>query len=223
MFYQLYSSHAQSVYKPNPNVPLILWLQGGPGSSSAFGAHTEVGPISIVNGEVSENDYSWNILGHMLFVDSPLNAGFSYSGDRMGDKQVSSTNEATDHLVDFLTNFYGTWPALLGSPLYITGESYAGHYIPVLARKLIENKPVNVTVAGIAIGNGWTDPINQINFIDSYLWSVGVIDRGFRDTCNWFQTSAVLSIDHSDFRKVNHKSHLGYRILRFSVKQRHNP
>jgi carboxypeptidase C (cathepsin A) len=199
-----------SVYKPNPSIPLFIWLQGGPGSSSAFGAHTEIGPIKIKNGEVSENDYSWNILGHTLFIDSPLNTGFSYSGDRTGDKQVSSTNEATDHLVNFLTNFYSTWPALLQSPLYITGESFAGHYIPVLARKLIEDRPVNVTVAGIAIGNGWTDPINQINFMDSYLWSVGVIDRGFRDTCNWFQTSAVLSIDNADYKKVHFEINAGY-------------
>lgn len=145
----------------------------------------------------------------MLFIDSPLNAGFSYSGDRMGDAQVSSTIEATNHLIDFLTKFYATWPALLQSPLYITGESFAGHYIPVLARKLIEDKPINITVAGIAIGDGWTDPINQVNFIDSYLWSVGVIDKGFRDTCNWFQTSAVLNIDHAEYRKVRCITNLG--------------
>lgn len=48
----------------------------------------------------------WNYMGHTLFIDSPLNAGFSYHGDRHGKEQVSSTGQATDHLINFLSNFY---------------------------------------------------------------------------------------------------------------------
>lgn len=202
MFYQLYSLHGNTVKQPNAEIPLLLWLQGGPGSSSQFGAHTEVGPLKVKNGTVSENDYAWNLQGHLLFVDSPLNTGFSYSGDRTGDMQVSSTDEATNHLMNFLENFYQTWPALRTSPLYITGESFAGHYIPVLAWKIINQPDLNVTLAGVAIGDGWTDPINQINYYDSYLWSVGVIDRGFRQTCTWYQTNSMINIHHSEFKKV---------------------
>jgi len=36
-------------------------------------------------------------------------------------------------------NFYKTWPLLKVSPLYITGESYAGHYVPAFARSLNGN------------------------------------------------------------------------------------
>jgi carboxypeptidase C (cathepsin A) len=137
MFYQLYSLYGASVTKPNSEIPLLIWLQGGPGSSSQFGAHTEVGPIRVEKGKIKENDYSWNLQGHTLFIDSPLNTGFSYSGDRNGDKQVGSTDEATDHLMNFLENFYTTWPALRSSPLYLTGESFAGHYLPMFAWKIL--------------------------------------------------------------------------------------
>lgn len=49
-------------------------------------------------------------------------------------------------------------------------------------------------MTGISIGDGWTDPINQINYYDSYLWSVGVVERRFRDVCTWFQTHAIINI-----------------------------
>lgn len=63
----------------------------------------------------------WNHMGHTLFIDSPLNAGFSFRGDRHGKDQVSSTGQATDHLINFLSNFYTEFPSLKHCPLYITG------------------------------------------------------------------------------------------------------
>jgi len=119
------------------------------------------------------------LLGHTLFIDSPLNVGFSYQGDRQGKVQVSETGQATDHLINFLYNFYHEFPSLRSSPLYITGESFAGHYIPNLASKILKNetfiRATGVKLVGVSIGDGWTDPINQINYYDSYLWSVGVV------------------------------------------------
>lgn len=102
-------------------VPLIVWLQGGPGASSQFGAFTEIGPIRIQKGVPKHFKDSWNLLGHLLFIDSPLNVGFSFQGDRKGKTQVSETGEATDHLMNFLYNFYNTFPSLKNCPLYITG------------------------------------------------------------------------------------------------------
>lgn len=121
MFYQLFGAMGYQVNVSNPIVPLIIWLQGGPGSSSQFGAFTEMGPIRIENGVPKEFTFPWNVFGHMLFIDQPLNVGFSYNGDRKATKQVGSANEAALHLCNFLRNFYRQWPALRDSPLYITG------------------------------------------------------------------------------------------------------
>jgi carboxypeptidase C (cathepsin A) len=203
MHYHLYSAHGKSV-STNTTVPIFLWLQGGPGSSSMFGAFTEIGPISIKNGKPTLNDWSWNLLGHLLFLDSPLNVGFSYSDtDRRGAKQVSSTDEATNHIINFLYNFYRKWPQLKANPLYLTGESFAGHYLPNLAKKIAyNNTALGFNLQGVAIGDGWTDPLNQVNYYDSYLWSVGVIGNKFRDTCNWFQTQSVINIYEGNYQLV---------------------
>lgn len=116
--------------------------------------------------------------------------------------QVNSTNHATDHLVNFLDNFFKRWTNLTENKIYIVGQSFGGHYAPVLGRKLLDNTKYAHRVAGVIIGDGWTDPINQINYYDTYLWSVGVIDRSFRETCTWFQTQSMLNMDLQNFQNA---------------------
>jgi carboxypeptidase C (cathepsin A) len=210
MFYNLFSAmgHNLGGNESSADIPLIIWLQGGPGASSQFGAFTELGPIRVENGTAKLFHSSWNIIGHLLFIDSPLNVGFSWKGtSRTGEDQVSSAHQAGDHLLNFLDNFYKTWPALKEAPLYITGESFGGHYVPAFARRVIINETwresTGVKLAGISIGDGWTDPLNQVNFYDSYLWSVGIVDTKFRDVCTWYQTNAMLNMYNGNYKKVH--------------------
>jgi len=78
---------------------------------------------------------------------------------------VSSATQAADHLLNFLSNIYKQWPALKKSPLYIIGESFAGHYIPAFAEKVGGDSSfmsdTGIVLEGIAIGDGWTDPLHQ--------------------------------------------------------------
>ena len=55
-------------------------------------------------------------------------------------------------------------------------------------------RDTGITLAGVAIGDGWTDPINQVNYYDSYLWSVACVDKKFRDVLTWYQTNAIINI-----------------------------
>ena len=102
-----------------------------------------------------------------------------------------------------MQNFYKTYPALKKSPLYIAGESYAGHYVPRFAVDMLYNETfkesTGVKPTGILIGNGWTDPINQINYYDSFLSSVGVVPNKFRDVCTWYQTNGIINIYNQNY------------------------
>ena len=93
MYYSLFS-RSLSRLNESTEVPLVMWLNGGPGSSSHFGAFMELGPIRILQKKPSLAKYSWNNLGHLLIIDQPLNVGFSFQGDRTGKKQVSTSNQA---------------------------------------------------------------------------------------------------------------------------------
>uniref|UniRef100_A0A8R7UJJ3 Carboxypeptidase n=1 Tax=Triticum urartu TaxID=4572 RepID=A0A8R7UJJ3_TRIUA len=69
---------------------------------------------------------------NVLFLESPVGVGFSYSNttseyDLSGDKRT-----ARDVFV-FLLNWLKRFPEYKGRPFYISGESYAGHYVPQLA------------------------------------------------------------------------------------------
>jgi carboxypeptidase C (cathepsin A) len=45
------------------------------------------------------------------------------------------------------------------NPLYIFGESYAGHYIPAFANIITTDDNLKfINYKGIGIGDGWTDP-----------------------------------------------------------------
>lgn len=55
-----------------------------------------------------------------------------------------------------MEGFYEKYPEYANSDLYLTGESFAGHYIPAIANNLYTN--TDITVAGLAIGNAWVDP-----------------------------------------------------------------
>ena len=44
--------------------------------------------------------------------------------------------------------------------MFVTGESYAGHYIPAIGAKIVQEKSTIVNLVGIAIGNGLVDPYN---------------------------------------------------------------
>ncbi len=71
-------------------------------------------------------------------------------------------NQVAAHMATFMTKFVELYPELKNRKIYITGESYAGHYIPFIADKLPvpEYKNQGINVVGVAIGNGWVMPVD---------------------------------------------------------------
>ncbi|GAV78812.1 Peptidase_S10 domain-containing protein, partial [Cephalotus follicularis] len=97
--------------------PLVLWLQGGPGCSSiAIGAVREVGPFLIQsNGtQLTLNDFSWNKVANMLFLESPAGIGFSYTNDNysIGDESTANNSLA------FLLRWFKRFPSFKSSDCY---------------------------------------------------------------------------------------------------------
>ncbi|XP_053103772.1 lysosomal protective protein isoform X2 [Hemicordylus capensis] len=136
---------------PSDNKPLVLWLNGGPGCSSVTGLLTEHGPFTIQpDGTTLEyNDYAWNKLGHILYLESPVGVGYSYSDS--GDYQTNDTEVARVNYLA-LKQFLQLFPEYSKKDLYLTGESYGGIYIPTLAEWVMQDP--SLKLKGIAVGNG---------------------------------------------------------------------
>ena len=144
-------------------VPVVLWLQGGPGCSAMSGMWTEVGPFQLRDGSsdtLERNPYSWTRFAHVLAIDAPIGVGWSSSEVEAGTAQ--HTDESTALLNwKFLQRWFSAFfPQLANNPFYIAGESYAGVFVPTLAEKIIdahvagEDVLTNINLRGIVVGNG---------------------------------------------------------------------
>ena len=80
---QMHYWFAESQGSPTTD-PLVLWLNGGPGCSSMEGMLYENGPFQILEDgkTVQLNNYSWNKLANMLYLESPAGVGFSWSSNQ---------------------------------------------------------------------------------------------------------------------------------------------
>ena len=93
----------------------------------------------------------------MLYVDQPVGTGFSHA-----DPLHLNTNEEeiADNMATFMMGFLEKYPQLQGKDFYITGESYAGHYIPAISHafEFKYKEQLKINFKGLAIGNGLVDP-----------------------------------------------------------------
>nr|XP_043617232.1 serine carboxypeptidase-like [Erigeron canadensis] len=185
-YYPIEHSHnAQMFYfffesRNSKHDPVVIWLTGGPGCSSELALFYENGPFKIADDiTLVWNEYGWDQVSNLLYVDQPTGTGFSYSTDirdiRYDEKGVS------DDLYDFLQAFFSEHPELVENDFYITGESYAGHYIPAVAARVHQgnkNKEgIHINLKGFAIGNGLTDPAIQYKAYTDYALEMGLIKK----------------------------------------------
>lgn len=62
------------------NKPVVLWLNGGPGSSSLLGFLQEEGPLLInATGGLMVNPWSWTKLVNLVAIEAPMGVGYSVS------------------------------------------------------------------------------------------------------------------------------------------------
>ncbi|XP_062110705.1 serine carboxypeptidase-like 45 [Humulus lupulus] len=171
--------------------PLVLWLNGGPGCSSlGVGAFSENGPFRPSGAVLVRNEYSWNREANMLYLETPIGVGFSYSADSSSYETVNDKITAKDNLV-FLHRWLLKFPEFGNRSLYITGESYAGHYVPQLAELMLQfNKKKKIfNLKGIALGNPVLEFATDFNSRAEFIWSHGLISdstyRMFTSSCNY--------------------------------------
>ncbi|AQL05859.1 Serine carboxypeptidase-like 40 [Zea mays] len=177
------------------NKPLVLWLNGGPGCSSfGSGAMVELGPFSVHsdNKTLYKKRHAWNRMANMLFIEIPAGVGYSYS-NTTSDYYNTGDQRTTDDAYTFLITWLEKFPEYQDRDFFITGESYAGHYIPELANLILsKNRATNVTsikLKGVAIGNADLDDNLTLRASYDYYWMHAMISgkayKAVKDKCGF--------------------------------------
>lgn len=142
--------------------PVTLWFNGGPGCSSLDGFLYEHGPFRVAysggsSPTLSRFNYSWSRLTTMVYVEAPCGVGFSHStaDDPTADYQCTDDTAAEDNLAA-VESLFAKFPEFRTRDLYLTGESYAGIYVPTLAEAILLKGEdyTGAPLKGIAVGNG---------------------------------------------------------------------
>ncbi|GFY54692.1 probable serine carboxypeptidase CPVL [Trichonephila inaurata madagascariensis] len=178
--------------------PVLLWLQGGPGGSGLFGFFVETGPYTLdENMTATIRDYHWAKHFQIIFVDNPVGTGFSFTDHPKG--YVTNQEEMADDMYEFLQQFFTVFYEYRNNEFYITGESYAGKYIPSLGYKIHSVGPSSkINLTGMAIGNGMCDPETMMDY-GTYLYNIGLVDEMQAAEMKNLSLSIVNHIREEDF------------------------
>ena len=168
----------------DPNRPLLISFNGGPGSGSVWMHLAYTGPrVLNIDDEgfpvqpygVSENPYSVLDVTDIVYVN-PVNTGFSRMMEGGKREQFFGVNQDISYLADWISNFVsrqGRWR----SPKFLIGESYGTTRVSGLALELQErrwmylNGVILVSPTDIGIErNGIVKAANRLPYFTAAAW-----------------------------------------------------
>ncbi|GAB4853408.1 hypothetical protein Ancab_017586 [Ancistrocladus abbreviatus] len=177
--------------------PLFLWLTGGPGCSSFNGLIYEIGPMEF---DIDSYDgglprlkyypYAWTKTASILFLDSPVGTGFSYS--RTVDGWPSSDTKAAKEAYEFFMKWLAENPKYLPLQIFVGGDSYSGIIVPLVTKHIVKGnekheKP-RVNLKGYLLGSPRTDSVIDNNSKVTFAHRMALISdeiyEAARKSCN---------------------------------------
>merc|ERR1712070_456126 len=180
--------------------PLLIWMSGGPGCSSMLALFSENGPYHVnqLGTDVTLNPYSWNNNATVIWIDQPAGTGFSTG------IPVHNEDQVAEDVYEFMQGLLGKYPKYQSLDFYVFGESYAGHYVPMVSNKIItmnqkyanekekkdhklklddngsnfsnERNTIPINFQGAGIGNGLTDPAIQYRYYIPFAEENNLVD-----------------------------------------------
>lgn len=121
--------------------PVIVWLNGGPGSSSFMGGFGEMGGCMLredSNG-TDYNPFGWNRNATVVILDQPAGVGFSTIAE--GGAVPARDEDGSEDFQAFLNILFAdVFPEKQHLPLIITAESYGGHFAPTYVKHILDSR-----------------------------------------------------------------------------------
>ncbi|TRY59609.1 hypothetical protein DNTS_003892 [Danionella cerebrum] len=173
MFWWLY--YADSSSASYRELPLVMWLQGGPGGSGCgFGNFEEIGPLDR---DLKPRETSWVRASSVLFVDNPVGTGYSYTDSE--DALTKDVGMVASDMMVLLKAFFSLKKEFQSIPFFIFSESYGGKMAAAISLELteaIQAGSIKCNFAGVALGDSWISPIDSVMTWGPYLYSTSLLD-----------------------------------------------
>lgn len=150
---------------------LLFWTNGGPGCSSLEGFLQENGPITWSWGQAGPtvNEYSWTNLSSVLWVEQPVGTGYS-----QGTPNITNEDDLAAQVVGFMQQFLEVFSELKGKNFYLSGESYAGYYVPYIANYIYSHPgDLDLSLKGIWI----SDPSLSYDVVQEEIPAVDFVHK----------------------------------------------
>lgn len=166
----------------------------------------ELGPW-IVDQDLSlhPNSGSWNRIFGLLFLDNPIGTGFSIAASPQ--EIPRNQHDVARHLFTAIKEFLALDISFRSRPIYITGESYAGKYLPALGYYILKKNAVlpvskRLNLGGVAIGNGLTDPEVQVTTHAVNAYNLGLVNDKQKALLESLQSKAVEFVKRLEWREA---------------------
>ncbi|XP_043288593.1 venom serine carboxypeptidase-like [Venturia canescens] len=197
------------------NAPVVLFLEGGPGVTSLFSLFFQNGPLSIGSetGSLKLRAESWTNKHNVIYIDNPVGTGYSFT--EWEGALPTTEIQIGEELRSAMVQFFQLFPGLRSNDFFATGESYAGKYVPAVSYAIhlyngVVEEEKRINLKGMAIANGYTDPVNQLRWAE-YLYEVGLLDANGREQCLELEKQARDLI-------LNHQHSAAYEVIAKLVK-----
>lgn len=183
---------------------MVLFLERVLGMSGLTSLFLENGPFMMKsNGRPQERRNSLNSKHNMIYLDSPVGAGYSYMNS---DQVYPSPTQISDEVYEAMNQFFKMFPDLRKNQFFVAGESLAGQFVPLVAWRIHghnQGLPAHkrINLQGIAIGNGWVDPINQLIWGEN-LHNLGLVDKKEREDLRKMEKKAQDYINNGYHREA---------------------
>ncbi|KAF4586065.1 carboxypeptidase Y precursor [Ophiocordyceps camponoti-floridani] len=149
LFYWFFESRGDPA-----NDPVVLWLEGGPACSSMISVFESIGPARIEKDlSLKPNPFSWTQRASIIFLDSPVNTGFSSSSEA-----INSTADGAKDLLAAMTLFFDKFPQYGKQSFFLAGNSIAAMDVSELAAEIISHPQQKIiNLKGAILANGVID------------------------------------------------------------------
>ncbi|KAI4318441.1 hypothetical protein MLD38_032144 [Melastoma candidum] len=192
----------------NPQTdPFFLWLTGGPGCSSFNGLIYEIGPMQFdienyLGGlpKLLPYEPAWTKTASILFLDSPVGTGYSYS--TTAANWYSSDSSSAKQAYEFLRKWLADHQQYLSVELYVGGDSYSGMIVPLVTQHIVDGNyqglEPHLNLRGYLVGSPRTDSVIDENSKIVFAHRMALISDELYEAADTTCNGTFVNVDPSN-------------------------